>query len=89
MDLLGIECVSVHGSAYDDREEHAWNMVKLDGGWYCVDVTWDDPIGQFGSTYTFFNVTSNFMHGTDHQWDESSVPEATATKYANKASRIR
>ena len=23
---------------------HAWNMVKLDGNWYQVDCTWDDPV---------------------------------------------
>lgn len=24
-------------------ESHAWNQVKIDGKWYNVDVTWDDP----------------------------------------------
>ena len=23
---------------------HAWNMVELDGNWYQVDCTWDDPV---------------------------------------------
>ena len=23
---------------------HAWNLIKLDGEWYQVDVTWDDPV---------------------------------------------
>ena len=25
-------------------EDHMWNYVKLDGEWYAVDVTWDDPV---------------------------------------------
>ncbi len=24
--------------------EHVWNEIKLDGKWYHVDVTWDDPV---------------------------------------------
>ena len=23
---------------------HAWNMIELDGNWYQVDCTWDDPV---------------------------------------------
>ena len=63
------------------------NMVRLDGAWYCVDPTWDmrytkDPgktlaEDQWGPGYwKYFNVTSDFMAQTDHQWDYASVPEA-------------
>lgn len=40
----GIECTIVFGRAgsADDMENHAWNLVKLDGQWYEVDATWDD-----------------------------------------------
>lgn len=27
-----------------DNMNHAWNAVKLDGSWYHLDVTWDDPL---------------------------------------------
>jgi hypothetical protein len=27
-----------------DDLNHAWNQVYVDGGWYYVDCTWDDPI---------------------------------------------
>lgn len=27
-----------------DGEPHMWNYVMLEGKWYAVDVTWDDPI---------------------------------------------
>lgn len=88
MDLLGIECVTVQGHAYNGATDHAWNMVRLDGDWYCVDVTWDDPSSRgtvsAQTAHRYFNVTSEFMRQTDHQWDKSAAAEATATAYAWK-----
>lgn len=42
MDALDIECQIVTG--YAENTSHAWNIVKLDGQWYHVDTTFDDPI---------------------------------------------
>ena len=39
--LSGIECIRVTGWA---NEAHAWNKVKVNGSWYNIDVTWDDPV---------------------------------------------
>ena len=36
----GVEC----GVASSQNTNHAWNVVRLDGQWYHVDVTWDDPV---------------------------------------------
>lgn len=41
--LAGIDCFTVTGTN-SQGEIHAWNIVKLDGMWYHVDCTWDDPI---------------------------------------------
>ena len=51
MDGLGIPCTLVIGVASNSEginENHAWNYVKLDGTWYAVDTTWDDPISTSG-----------------------------------------
>lgn len=77
MDMSGVECITVVGAAFDSSEDHAWNMVRLDGEWYCVDATWDMGIPE--QYWSYFNVTSDWMADTDHQWDYASVPEATAT----------
>ena len=81
MDMLDIECITVYGIPGSNGVEHSWNMVKLDGEWYCVDVAWDDPIGGTPG-HTYFNVTSKYLRDSGiHSWEEGSVPEATATAY--------
>ncbi|MGN1002204.1 MAG: transglutaminase domain-containing protein [Oscillospiraceae bacterium] len=74
MDLLDVACITVVGASFDSTEDHAWNMVCLDGTWYCVDATWDAGRG----TWSYFNVTSVWMAETNHQWDYENVPLATA-----------
>ncbi len=76
MDMAGIECITVTGAAFWNRENHAWNMVKLNGEWYCADPTWDNRHGP--GHFTYFNVTSQYMADSDHQWDYDNTPEATA-----------
>lgn len=52
MDILcsyvGIPCVVVDGFARNSLtaagENHMWNYVKVEGNWYAVDSTWNDPI---------------------------------------------
>lgn len=93
MDLAGVECITVAGAGSGSTRDHAWNMVRLEGEWYCVDVTWDDPVFSGNPVFypsqwlmerhhKYFNVTSDYMRETDHQWDYDNVPEATATAYS-------
>ena len=46
----------VTGSSQDYQADanHAWNVVKVDGQWYNMDVTWDDKGGKKRPDYTFF-----------------------------------
>ena len=42
-------------------EVHQWNAVYVDGEWYHLDATWDDPVSNNGSntlTYNYFLVSS-------------------------------
>lgn len=47
-DRLEIPCVLVEGYARsglaDASGAHMWNYVQVDGQWYAVDVTWNDPV---------------------------------------------
>lgn len=80
MDMLGIECIAISGSA--GEELHIWDLVKLDGEWYHVDVTWDDPINGSGSIeHTYFNITDSDII-RDHTWDSTVYPAAIGTRHS-------
>lgn len=47
MDDLNIPCLIACGTGINSKgetESHAWNYVQIDGKWYAIDVTWDDPV---------------------------------------------
>ena len=47
LDKAGFENTLITGTAKNSngtQESHAWNLVKVNGKWKHVDVTWDDPI---------------------------------------------
>lgn len=47
MNIIGIENAIVIGTgtnSQNETESHAWNYVELNGNWYGIDVTWDDPV---------------------------------------------
>lgn len=61
MHKMGIPCAVVSGSTSGGN--HAWNLLELDGEYYTMDVTWDDPIGNDADTYyyDYFNITDSQM----------------------------
>lgn len=53
------------------RGPHAWNRVLVDGTWFNIDVTWDDPVPDHGygnvARYKYFLVSDDFL-AQDHKW---------------------
>lgn len=72
--LGGLESVRVLGVAADGRGNtgrHAWNKVRVDGAWYDVDATWDDPSGPWPALrHDYFLVGDADLAGT-HSWNAS------------------
>lgn len=98
MNACGIECIYIPGTA--NGSGHGWNKVKLDGDWYNVDVTWDDPTSGNDTpilSHDYFNVTDaklltnhtpgNTMSTGINNWCYSlPVSNAIIYKYVNSDS---
>ncbi len=77
MQRLGIPCYYCTGYAGQD---HAWNIVWLDDGFYNVDVTWDDTEG---GEYDYFNKTDEEYADTHVRRDLSvNLPKCEGRRYA-------
>lgn len=61
---------------------HAWNIVQIDGEWYHVDTTWDDPVPDEKGRlcYTYFLRSDKYMRSHEHKSWNSSI-KCTSTKY--------
>lgn len=75
--LAGIENVIVTGEA---SVAHMWNMVKLGGNWYHVDVTWDKPDDALHEEYPdvilyqYFMVTDSVIKNNHTIWEYPAAP---------------
>ncbi len=67
----GVEATSATGG------NHAWNQIKMNGEWYNVDVTWDDPVSSTGEQqaavsgmerHFYFGLTDEVMR-VDHTFE--------------------
>lgn len=79
MNLMDIPCNMITGTA--NGGGHAWNQICLDGNWYLLDLTWDDPTwDNYGNV-----LHSKFLKDADsfegYEWNTSSYEECTDTAY--------
>ena len=59
-------------------EGHMWDQVKIEGNWYNLDTTWDDPISEEPMlTYTYFNVSDEIL-SNNHTWEEKDAATCNA-----------
>lgn len=68
MDKMEIPCLLIAGTGTNtngETESHAWNYVFLEGTWYAVDVTWDDPIIVGNGTLEESRKYQYFLKGAD------------------------
>lgn len=75
----GLESKFIAGNSQNEyfSGQHAWNMVKVSGNWYHIDVTWNDPIPDNPNVirYDYYLKSDNYM-SKSHIWDRSKYPKA-------------
>lgn len=76
LDRLGINNYKI--SSFN----HVWNFVELNGTWYHLDLTWDDPVidtGEETLLHTFFLIPTTELEENDtnqHSYDKNIYQEA-------------
>lgn len=78
---FGVECDFIIGTCTDGGG-HAWNLVKLDGEWYHMDVTWNDGGAQWdkNARTAYLLVTDQYMFQS-RTWDAGLYPASAAKAY--------
>ena len=79
-DKLGLPCEVV----ISDAMNHAWNLIQIDGEWYHVDATWDDPtwdsIGRV--VHKYFLLSDTAISDSEHKHhDWATTRTANSTLY--------
>ncbi len=80
MDMLGVESQIIRGEGdgINSWEEHAWNLVHIDGNYYHVDATWDDfaPDEEGRIPFHFYVMVPDSVMKILHRWNEEDYPKA-------------
>lgn len=75
---MGMFCTYVTGKT-SDGGEHGWNIVRIDGNYYHVDVTWGDPVfvNQREASDTGTMLNYNYLCCTDEEIYKTHIPETS------------
>lgn len=80
LEAAGVEAKYISGEVRTGL--HAWNLVKLEGAWYHLDTTWNDPVpnrpGEVG--YDYFLVSDATLR-SDHTWEMGEYPATAMADY--------
>jgi len=83
---FGIKCIVVYGKAglrgdFSGDTYHAWNLVKIGGESYHVDVTWDNKYHDDPPhiSYDYFNMTTEYLL-KDHRLEGYALPFCDSTR---------
>lgn len=75
LNMIGLQNYKINS------DNHIWNLVNLDGFWYHLDTTWDDPVDGKNQylIHNFFLISTDELHKLDvveHNFDTNIYVEA-------------
>lgn len=83
-DKIGLECwvVSGKGSSSIGAGPHAWNIVRINGYYHHVDVTWDNQYSDSSAipNYGYMNLSDEEI-AKDHTWNRKNYPQCPSSPY--------
>lgn len=94
LEKAGIECYTISGDSQNfdgETEGHMWNIVNIDGEYYHLDVTWDDPTTQDGIetlSHLFMNVTDEDISVDHSNYRSDFICNSTDANYFIKTDMI-
>lgn len=79
----GLSEVMVSGTADSENGtiSHAWNQVQVDGIWYNIDVTWDDPLVENQVVSDGSNIVYDYFLVPDRIIDENHHAESPEDRH--------
>lgn len=88
LNRMGMFCTYITGTIKEGGD-HGWNMVRIDGNYYYVDVTWGDPVfvnqveGDSGNVinYNYLCCTQMDLFKTHTPDSSIELPECTSDAY--------
>lgn len=88
LNRMGLFCTYITGSIKNGGD-HGWNMVRIDGQYYYVDVTWGDPVfanqvdgaASHAMNYNYLCCTENDLFRTHTPDGSIPLPSCTADNY--------
>jgi len=85
MDDLNIPCLIACGTGINssgNTESHAWNYVMIDGKWYAIDVTWDDPV-IVGNGYISNSINYKYYLKGSNEFFKNHIEDGAIVGNAN------
>lgn len=84
MQRLGVECGRINGTKITESGAHQWNYICLDGEYYFMDLTWDDPLNDDGNDsriYDYFLISDADLAYTHVSDRTHPQPVCSGTRY--------
>lgn len=92
LEKAGIECYNVIGDAKNmqgEYESHMWNIVKIDGSYYYLDTTWDDPTEDADViSHVYFNITEDELSIDHSNFEPFFSCDSTESNYFVKTDTL-